>query len=163
MKILVVDDSVILRKFVASVIDEIDDISIELVEAATGPEALTAAGEHGASIDLILCDLGIPEIDGLAVLKEIKGATEARAACFVLVSGDMSNETVAKALQGGAAGLLVKPFSHEELTRLVREVHSRSASGLPAATGDGLPLFGPPSETPGGPPSDDGPPQDGST
>ena len=108
-------------------------------------------------LDLILCDLGIPEIDGLAVLKKVKGASDARAACFVLISGDMSAGTVARALQGGAAGLLVKPFSRDELTRLVREVHSRSARGLPAATGDDLPLFGPESGTSGKPSPDDGP------
>lgn len=160
MKILLVDDSAILRKFVASAMDEIDCISIELIEATTGPEALAAIEEHGSSIDLILCDLGIPEIDGLAVLEKVKGATDARDACFVIISGDMSDETVAKALKGGAAGLLVKPFSRDELTRLVREVNSRSARGMPAATGNGLPLFGPESDTSGEPSSDDGPPQD---
>ena len=99
-------------------------------------------------------------MEGLVVLEKVKGETDARDACFVIISGDMSGQTIFKALQGGAAGFLVKPFSQDELTNLVREVHSRLARGLPTAAGDGLPLFEPESETSGEPPSDDGPSQD---
>lgn len=161
MKILLVDDSVILRKFAAAILADIDDMPVELIETATGPEALAAAREHGSSIDLILCDVGIPEVNGLAVLEEIKGATDAREICFVMMTGDMSVETVFRAVKAGAAGFLVKPFSQDELTRLVREVHSRLARGLPTATGDGLPLSGPHSDTSGEPSSDDGPSRGG--
>ncbi len=156
MKILLVDDSVMLRKFVAGVMDDIDDIPIELIQAATGPEALAAVEEHGSSIDLILCDVGIPDIDGLSVIEKVKKTTDARDACVVIITGDVSDETVSRALKAGAAGFLSKPFSQNELVRLVREVHSRLARGLPTATGDGLPLFRPESETPSEPPSDDG-------
>ncbi|MHC4507037.1 MAG: response regulator [Planctomycetota bacterium] len=165
MKILLIDDSAIVRRFVAATLYDIDDVPVDLVETTTGPEALAAVEEHGSSIDLILCDLGIPEIDGLAVLEKVKATTDTRSACFVVVSGDMSDGTVSRALKAGAAGFLVKPFTQNELVGLVREVHSRLARGLPTATGDGLPLFmpsgGPQSEASGEPPSDDGPSQDG--
>jgi chemotaxis protein CheX len=160
MKILLVDDSVMLRKFAAAILADIDDMPVELIEAATGPEALAAVEEHGSSIDLILCDVGIPEIDGLSVLEKVKKTTDARDACVVIITGDVSDETVSRALKAGAAGFLVKPFSQDELTRLVREVHSRSARGLSTAAGDGLPLFRSASETLGEPPADDGPSQD---
>ncbi len=161
MKILLVDDSVIVRQLVASIMDDIDDIPIELIQATTGPEALAAVEEHGSSIDLILCDRGIPEIDGLAVLEEVKTNTAARAACFVMITGDTSDETVAKAFKGGAAGFLVKPFAHDKIVKLVRGVHSRLARGLSTSTADGLPLYAPDSEASGEPSSDDGPSQDG--
>ncbi len=160
MKILLIDDSAIVRQFVASVMDDIDDISIELIRSATGPEALAAVEEHGSTINLILCDLGIPEIDGLAVLEKVKTTTDAHAACFVIITGDMSDETVSRALKEGAAGFLVKPFSQNEVVRLVREVHSRLVRGLPTSTADGLPLFGRESDVSGEPSSDDGQPQD---
>lgn len=161
MRILLVDDSTILRKFVAAILADIDDMPVELIETATGPEALAAIEEHGSSIDLILCDLGIPEIDGLAVLEKVKAMTDARETCFVIITGDMSNDTVFRAVNEGAAGFLVKPFTQNELVRLVREVHSRLARRLPTATGEGLPLFRSAPETSGDPPSDDGPLQDG--
>ncbi len=160
MKILLVDDSAIVRQFVASVMDNIDDIPIELIQATTGPEALAAVEEHGATIDLILCDLGIPEIDGLAVLEKVKTTTAARDACFVMVTGDTSDETVAKAFKGGAVGFLVKPFRQNELVKLVREVHSRLARGLPTSTADGLSVLGPQPGKSGETSPHDGPPQD---
>ncbi len=126
MKILLVDDSSILRKFVAHVIADIDGIRIELVEATTGPEALAAVEEHGSSIDLMLCDLGIPEVDGLSVIEKVKANPDCGDMAVVVITGDMSDETVSKALETGAAGFLVKPFRGEELTKLVRDVHSRS-------------------------------------
>ncbi len=126
MKILLVDDSSILRKFVGHVIADIDGIRIELVEAASGREALAAVEKHGSSIDLMLCDLGIPEIDGLSVLQKVKASPDYTDMTVVMITGDMSNETVSKALDAGATGFLVKPFRGEELTKLVRDVHSRS-------------------------------------
>lgn len=126
MKILLVDDSSVLRKFVARVIADIDGIRIELVEATTGPEALAAVEEHGSSIHLILCDIGIPEVDGLSVLEKVKANPDYGDMTVVMITGDMSDETVSKALDAGATGFLVKPFSGEELTKLVRDVHSRS-------------------------------------
>lgn len=160
MKILVVDDSVIVGQFMADVMKDIDDIPVELIRRATGPEALATVEEHGSSIDLILCDLRIPGIDGLTVLEKVKTTTDARAACFVMITGDTSDETVAKAIKGGAAGVLVKPFGREEVVGLVRKVHSRLALGLPTSTAAGLPLFGPASGASGESPPVDRPPRD---
>lgn len=129
MKILIVDDSSVLKRFLARVIGEMEDIPVELIETSTGPEALAAVEPHGSPIDLMLCDLGIPEIDGLSVLKTVKARPDSGTMTVVMMTGDMSDETVSKALAAGAAGFLVKPFSQDEVTRLVREVHSRSKRG----------------------------------
>jgi CheY-like chemotaxis protein len=150
MKVLIVDDSVIVRQFVADVAEGFDEFPVELIQASTGPEALAAVEEHGSSLDLILCDLGIPEIDGLTVLEKVKTETDARDACFVVVTGDTSDETVARAIGSGALGFLVKPFSADEVAKLLRAVHLRAAGGGGASSSAGLPLFGMKRRTSGG-------------
>lgn len=71
-------------------------------------------------VDLVLSDLRMPELDGLAVLKEIKQHFPSLP--FILMSGHATDEDTRKALALGAAGFLSKPFSPDALNSLVSQI-----------------------------------------
>lgn len=71
-------------------------------------------------VDLVLSDLRMPELDGLAVLREIKQFCPSLP--FILMSGHATEEDTRKALALGAAGFLSKPFSPDTLNSLVTQI-----------------------------------------
>jgi two-component system chemotaxis response regulator CheY len=125
MRMLVVDDSSTLRKMVAMIVGRLPGAPVELLEASTGAEALEIVGREGATLDLMLCDPGIPDTDGLSVLKKVKSNAALAHIAVVVMTGDMSGATVEKARQLGAEGFLQKPFRKAELVDLIESVRGR--------------------------------------
>ncbi len=145
MKILVVDDSAVMRKLIARSLSSSGAQDVEVMEAADGMQALAMIARHGSSIDLILCDMNMPNVDGLSLLKSLRGSPPPRppaeaADCadlqsarhipFVIVTADDSDESTARALREGAAGVIGKPFRPEDMAALVRRcrLHGRHAT-----------------------------------
>lgn len=71
-------------------------------------------------IDLCLCDLKMPKMNGLAVLQEVRRVRPALP--FVLMSAHASTEEVDRSQELGATGFLSKPFTPEELKQLVERI-----------------------------------------
>jgi two-component system KDP operon response regulator KdpE len=94
----------------------------ELVEATTGAEGLKAASVHPP--DVILLDLGLPDMDGLEVTRRLREWT--RTPIIVLSARDKEDDKVS-ALDAGADDYLTKPFSLQELLARIRvaERHAR--------------------------------------
>ena len=67
--------------------------------------------------DLMICDLRMPQMDGLQVLQAWR--TICPGAPFILMSGHANSEEVEKAREMGAAGFLGKPFTPEDLKRIL--------------------------------------------
>jgi DNA-binding response OmpR family regulator len=86
------------------------------VSVGTGPEALALARDD--SFDLLILDLGLPEMDGQAVLRGIRARGE-RLPVVILTARDTVEDTVA-GLEGGADDYLSKPFRFEELLARIR-------------------------------------------
>ena len=124
MKILVVDDSAVMRKLIARGLGTTEGLGVEVVEAADGMEALAAIAHHGPSIDLILCNMNMPNVDGLSLLRSLRGSPESKHTPFVIVTADASDERIARALREGAAGVIGKPFRPEVIAAMVREKRS---------------------------------------
>ncbi len=132
MKILVVDDSAAMRKLIVRALGSADAQDVEVLEAADGIQALAAITRHGPSIDLILCDMNMPNVDGLSLLKSLRESPEFRHIPFVIVTADETDESTARALREGAAGVIGKPFDREVIAALVRR---RRAHGRRATSG----------------------------
>jgi CheY-like chemotaxis protein len=117
-RILVVDDEPIIRKTIRMMLSPSE---FEIEEAADGQEAVRAYRAHPA--DLVLCDLFMPEKDGLEVLRELR--SEFVGVKVVVMSGGGRGgnlETLRPAGYFGAAGILCKPFKQAELINVVRQV-----------------------------------------
>jgi DNA-binding NtrC family response regulator len=95
----------------------------EVATAKSGPEALAKA----VGVDLVLLDLGLPGMDGLTVLPELRGQPHAPAVVVITARDDMASTV--KAIQLGAYEYLVKPLDIDRLRLVIkRAIESRDAS-----------------------------------
>lgn len=116
MKILLVDDHVIVRSGLRSLLASVADTQIS--EAATGREALQRLRQDRP--DLVLLDLKLPGIGGLELLRRM--LLEDRTARILVLSMHAEPLYAARAMQLGARGYLSKNASAEELLTAVRRV-----------------------------------------
>jgi putative two-component system response regulator len=72
--------------------------------------------------DLILLDLGMPEVDGFAVLEILRADVSERFLPIIVLTGDTTEETKARALEAGATDFLVKPVSQTEALLRIRNL-----------------------------------------
>lgn len=112
VQVLVVDDEVQIRRFLR--------ISLEaggyhVYEAGTGKEAILIAAK--VRPDLLILDLGLPDLDGIEVVKQVREWT--KMPIIILSVRDADSDKVA-ALDAGADDYLTKPFSTEELLARLR-------------------------------------------
>ena len=113
--ILVVDDEPKLGKLVAEML-ELDGHYVQRVGG--GKEALSAMGNF--SMDVVVTDLRMPDVDGLAVLGA--AVKQADPPDVVLMTGHGSTESAVEAMKRGAADYLSKPFSMDELRVRVKRL-----------------------------------------
>lgn len=116
---LVVEDTVVTRFSVRQVLQ---DHGYEVEEAASGEEALAKAAAQPEPLDLIILDIFLPGMDGLAVLRELKARPKTRHTPVMLLTASSSAAIVRQAIDLGAVDYLVKPFSPEELVRRVERL-----------------------------------------
>ena len=116
MKLLIVDDSLMMRKAVERSLAEKNFTLAG--SAADGEEALRIFTE--TLPDLVTLDISMPKIDGMTALVEmlkIKPDTK-----ILMVTSQSDNFTAEEALEKGAAGVLAKPFSAGQIIEKVNEV-----------------------------------------
>ena len=123
-RILVVDDEAQIRAVLrAYLIAEGYDVS----EAGTGADALRELSRPpGPSIELVLLDLGLPDLGGLDVLHTIRSTSEVS---VILVTARAEEVDKLIGLSAGADDYIVKPFSPREVVARVRTVLRRAARG----------------------------------
>ncbi len=128
--VLLIEDEPQMRRFLRASLSP-PGLGFNLVEAATGAEGLLAASR--CSPDVILLDLGLPDIDGLEVTKRLREWT--RTPIIVLSARDKEHDKVA-ALDAGADDYLTKPFSMAELLARIRvsQRHAQDAGGREQST-----------------------------
>lgn len=117
-RILIVDDEQAIRRFLRIVLD---DSEFALYEADNGHGALAAAASLRP--DLILLDLGLPDMDGVEVIKRLREWSQVP--IIVLSVRNMEGEKVL-VLNAGADDYLTKPFGDAELLARIRVVLRRS-------------------------------------
>ena len=95
----------------------------EVVTAATGADALEVAGRHPP--DLVILDLGLPDLSGLEVIEGLRGWTSVP---IVVLSGRAGSADKVEALDAGADDYVTKPFSMDELLARMRAAVRRSGT-----------------------------------
>ncbi|MBX7244365.1 MAG: response regulator [Candidatus Sumerlaeaceae bacterium] len=127
LRVLVIEDEAPIRRFLRASLETQD---MQITEAETGREGLSLSA--AAVPDLILLDLGLPDIDGLEVLKRLR---EFSSVPVVVLSAREKERDKVTALDSGADDYLTKPFSVGELLARIRVAlrHRARAAGAPAS------------------------------
>ena len=119
VKVLLVEDD---KSIAESVVASLQMAGLEVRHVMTGGEAITAVGE--ISPDVILMDLGLPDMDGLDASKTIR---ETSSVPIIIVSARGDELDRVLGLELGADDYVVKPFSQRELLARIRAVTRRNA------------------------------------
>ena len=118
ISVLIVDDHPVVRRGLRVLLEVQDGIEVA-GEAGDGATALALAAEHAP--DVILLDLKLPGMDGIAVLGALR-ASDSAARALVLTSAT-EPASASLAMRSGAAGVLYKDVDPDALVRAIRSVH----------------------------------------
>jgi DNA-binding NarL/FixJ family response regulator len=129
IRLLLADDQPLIRAGFRMILEETDDIDI-VGEAQDGAEAVRLAGELNP--DVILMDVRMPGIDGIAATRQIVARNTA-ARVLILTTFDL-DEYAFSALRAGASGFVLKDVPLDELARAIRSVASGDAVVSPRIT-----------------------------
>lgn len=111
-RILIVEDEKNILRFIKNIIES---NGYDPIVAKTGEEAYSMIGSHRP--DLVLLDLGLPDMDGVNIIKNVRSWTRMP---IIVVSARSSERDKVEALDLGADDYITKPFSANELTARVR-------------------------------------------
>ncbi len=115
--ILIIDDSITMRKMVAYTLQE---SGYEVEESANGLEAL--AKLDSLQYDLIIADVNMPVMDGISFVREARSKTDYKYTPILMLTTESTGERIQLGRQAGATGWLVKPFQPNRLIDAVKRV-----------------------------------------
>lgn len=137
-RVLLVDDEPFIRTLTARLLREIG--CTDFIEAGNGREALAALEAPDANIDLILCDLSMPDMDGVEIVRHLASRNE-RAALAFLSGADSSvlraAESLARAYRLNMLGCVPKPATPAALRAVLKHI---SAEAIPRARQENPPV-----------------------
>ncbi|MCB9977156.1 MAG: response regulator [Rhodospirillales bacterium] len=118
LKILIVDDHMLMRNMVENYCKAMGLINLE--QCSGGEQVLKAVAAK--SFDLILMDWGMPDMSGLEVLKALRANSKNDKTAIVMVTAESEDSRLIEALEAGATSYLVKPFSQEDFEKKIKNV-----------------------------------------
>jgi len=115
MKVLVVDDSIAMRKILEKVLKGIDSIDeVELAEdGKVAVEKITAG-----AFDLVLMDWNMPNMTGIEALRAVRGAGNKTP--IVMVTTEAEKTRILDAIKSGANNYIIKPFTPDVITEKIQ-------------------------------------------
>jgi len=139
VRVLIIDDSPVMRRILEGAL-RLSNLDLsEVLHAANGAEGL-ATLENSATedrpLDLILCDVHMPQMNGLDFLLEKQRRNLAPRAPLVMITADASDPQVLKAVAAGAQGAITKPFTLKHIQKCVASLLLPPNEPAPSATGD---------------------------
>lgn len=121
MSILVVDDFPTMRRIVRSLLKELGYTNVD--EAEDGQEALSKL--RGGGFDFVVSDWNMPNLDGLEMLKQIRGDANLSSLPVLMVTAEAKKENIIAAAQAGANGYVVKPFTAATLEEKLNKIFEK--------------------------------------
>ncbi len=120
VRALIVDDSSVMRKILERSLRQAGIELSKVFEAGNGAEALAVLAK--APVDLILCDINMPVMDGLEFVKRLATMQSAKRIPVVMITTEGSENYVIQALSAGAKGYIRKPFTPDQVKEHVLPV-----------------------------------------
>jgi two-component system chemotaxis response regulator CheY len=115
--ILSVDDSASMRQMVSFTLK---GAGYHVIEASDGQEAYEKA--MAQNVDLVLTDQNMPRMDGVTLVKNLRGLPGYTSTPILILTTESSDEMKSKGRAAGATGWLVKPFDPIKLLEVIRKV-----------------------------------------
>lgn len=115
--ILAVDDSASIRQMVSFTLKS---AGYDVIEAVDGMDGLDKARTKG--VNLILTDQNMPRMDGLTLIKTLRGMPQYASTPILMLTTESSDAMKSQGRAAGATGWLVKPFDPQKLIEVVRKV-----------------------------------------
>ena len=118
--VLIVDDSAAMRRFIRRVI-EVSGFNVgKYLEADHGKAALRELDCHW--VDIVLTDINMPEMDGEAFVREMRGRAHLGSVPVIVISTDATDWRIDRLHELGAQGYVTKPFAPERLREEMERV-----------------------------------------
>ncbi len=116
-KVMIVDDSNAIRQSLAFTLKS---AGYEVVEAVNGADALNLMKEH--PIGLFISDINMPEMDGITLLKNIKGDRDYKHTPVIMLTTEASGDMINEGKEAGAKVWMIKPFQPDQLLDAVKKL-----------------------------------------
>ena len=127
IRVLIADDHAVVRQGLRTYLELQDDVEV-VAEAADGESAVREAARYAP--DVVLLDLVMPELDGVAALRRLREIAPASRVIVLTSFGE--DERLFAALRAGAAGFLLKDTEPADLVRAIRTAHAGQSTLSPA-------------------------------
>ena len=113
-KMLVVDDSATMRKIIMRALRQAGFDLDSVLQASNGVEALHCL-ESNSAVGLILCDVNMPEMNGIELVRNIRKTHTAEALPIIMITTEGGDAMRNEAMSEGANGYISKPFKSETI------------------------------------------------
>lgn len=121
LRFLVVDDFATMRRIVRNLLKDLGYNNVE--EAEDGSDALSKL--QASSVDFVISDWNMPNMDGLQLLNEIRKDERLKAIPVLMVTAEAKKENIIAAAQAGASGYVVKPFTAATLEEKLNKIFEK--------------------------------------
>ncbi len=116
--ILVVDDSGTMRQQVSIALKQAGFVTVEASDGAQGMAAIAA----NRNIDMVICDVNMPNMNGLDMVKNVKAKPENKALPILMLTTEGEVSLIKRAKEMGAVGWIVKPFDPSQLIQTAKHL-----------------------------------------
>lgn len=125
VRALIVDDSSVMRKIVERSLRQAGLDLVQVLEAGNVAEALAVVRDH--AVDLVLCDINMPVMDGIEFVQRLHAMENTKNVPVVMITTEGSESHVVQALSAGARGYIRKPFTPDQVKEHVVPVLENKA------------------------------------
>jgi two-component system chemotaxis response regulator CheY len=116
--ILIVDDSSTVRQQVSMALKQ---AGFTTAEATDGREGLAAIDANRA-IDMVICDVNMPNMNGLEMIEKVKSKPENKSLPILMLTTEGQPSMIKRAKEAGAVGWMVKPFDANQLVQTAKHL-----------------------------------------
>jgi len=119
-RVLIVDDSSVMRKIIMRNLRQAGVQTSEVFEAGDGYEALQIVEKQ--PVDLIFSDINMPNMDGIEFVRRARQIPQGQICKIIMITTEAGTDMVHKAVEAGADAYIVKPFTPKQLAEKVAMV-----------------------------------------